>query len=139
MSAETNNALNHRWIQAFNERDWTTEAACRSADFRAHVSGSPGPLDSVGWSGFLQSFTVGFPDAEIVVESSISEGDLVASRWMIRGTHRGEFLGVPASGRQVDMPGIDFSRVVDGKITEHWAQFDVMGLMGQIGATPPAG
>jgi steroid delta-isomerase-like uncharacterized protein len=138
MSAVDNKNLNDRWIQAFNERDWSTEKDCRGDNFRAHVSGGAPPLDSAGWEGFLRLFTTAFPDARIEVQSSISEGDLVASLWIIRGTHRGEFQGVPASGRPIEMPGVDFSRIVDGKIVEHWAQFDVMGLMRQIGAAPPA-
>jgi steroid delta-isomerase-like uncharacterized protein len=138
MSAADNKNLNDRWIQAFNERDWSTEKDCRGHGFRAHVSGGTPPLDSAGWEGFLGSFTAAFPDARIDVHSSIGEGDLVSTLWTIRGTHQGEFQGVPASGRPIEMPGVDFSRVEGGKIAEHWAQFDVMGLMGQIGAAPPA-
>jgi steroid delta-isomerase-like uncharacterized protein len=137
MAAAENNALNRRWVQAFNDRDWSAEATCRTADYQAHVSGAPGPLDAAAWVGFLQGFAVAFPDAQIAIEGSVSEGDLVASRWTITGTHRGEFQGVLATGRQIVMPGVDFSRVVDGKIAEHWSQFDVVGVMQQLGAMPP--
>ena len=136
MSAEGNKTLNLRWIQAFNERDWTTEAACRTPDYVAHMSGSPVPLDAAGWAAFMGAFTTALPDAQIIVEGSLAERDLVASRWMITGTHRGAFQGVPPTGRQVTMAGIDISRVVDGKIAEHWAQFDVVGVLQQIGAVP---
>lgn len=136
MSTAENNSLNLRWIQAFNERDWTSEGACRTADYRAHVPAAPAPLDHAGWGAFMQSFTTAFPDAQIAVGSSISERNLVATRWTITGTHHGTFQGVPASGRQITMEGVDFSRVVDGKIAEHWAQFDMIGLMQQIGAMP---
>jgi steroid delta-isomerase-like uncharacterized protein len=136
MTSDANNQLNRQWIQAFNERDWTKEAACRSANFQAHVSGAPSPLDASGWAGFLQSFTTAFPDARIDIGASISEGEQVATRWTIYGTHRGEFQGVPPSGQQIVLPGVDFSLVVDDKIAEHWAQFDIMGLMQQIGAMP---
>jgi steroid delta-isomerase-like uncharacterized protein len=136
MSAEDNKNLNMRWIQAFNERDWATEAACRTADYQAHMSGMPGPIDSEGWAGFMGSFFTAFPDAQIALEGSLGERDLVASRWTITGTHRGDFQGVPGTGRQVTISGTDFSRVVDGKIAEHWAQFDLIGVMQQIGAMP---
>ena len=63
----------------------------------------------------------------------------MASRWTITGTHRGTFQGVPATGRQVTMAGIDFIRVVDGKIAEHWAQFDLVGVLQQIGAMSAPG
>ena len=136
MSAADNKNLNLRWIQAFNERDWATEAACRTDDYEAHMQGAPGPLDAAGWASFMGLFTTAFPDAQITVDASISEGDLVASRWTMIGTHRGDFQAVPATGRQITMNGIDFSRVVDGKVAEHWAQFDVVGVLQQIGAMP---
>jgi predicted ester cyclase len=60
----------------------------------------------------------------------------VATRWTITGTHRGDFQGVPPTGRPVTMAGVDISRFVDGRIAEHWAQFDVLGVLQQIGAIP---
>ena len=136
MSADDPKSLNARWIQAFNEQDWAAESACRTADYRAHTSGVPVPLDAAGWDGFMRTFTAAFPDAKIVIEDSVSEGDTVASRWTITGTHQGDFQGVPPTGRPITMKGIDFSRVVDGRIAEHWAQFDVLAVMQQIGALP---
>lgn len=136
MTPNDNRNLNLRWIQAFNERDWATEAACKSADYRAHVTGAPGPLDTSAWAGFMQTFTAAFPDAQIETGECIAERESVATRWTITGTHRGDFQGVPATGRQIVLEGLDFSRVVDGKIAEHWAQFDVVGVLQQIGAMP---
>ena len=82
----------------------------------------------------MVEFTTGFTDAQITVEASVAERDIVATRWTITGTHRGIFQGVPATGRVVTIPGIEFSRVVDGKIVEHWAQLDLVGTLQQIGA-----
>ena len=62
----------------------------------------------------------------------------MASRWTITGTHRGTFQGVPATGRLITFSGIDFSRVVEGKVAEHWAQFDLLAVLQQIGALPAA-
>lgn len=128
-------SLNRRWIQAFNERAWKTEAAVRTPDFRAHLSGTPEPLDADAWSGFMSAFTSAFPDAHITVESSIAEGDTVATRWTLNGTHRGEFQGISATGRPVRFAGIEFNRVVGGQIAEHWSMFDNLALLRQIGAT----
>ena len=100
------------------------------------MSGAPGPLDAAGWAAFMGAFTTALPDAQIAVHGSLAERDLVASRWTITGTHRGEFQGAPPTGRQVTMSGIDISRVVDGKVAEHWAQFDFLGVLQQIGAIP---
>ncbi len=136
MSAEDNKSVNLQWIQAFNERDWVTEAAYRTSDYVAHMSGIPVPLDNDGWNAFMVEFTRAFPDAQISVDAAVAERDMVASRWTITGTHGGSFQGVPATGRLVSFAGCDFSRVVDGKIAEHWAQFDLLSVLQQIGALP---
>jgi steroid delta-isomerase-like uncharacterized protein len=125
--------LNRRWIAAFNERDWETERAVRSADFRAHLSGMPETLDNAAWSGFMAAFTTGFPDARIAIESCVADGDTVATRWTLTGTHRGEFQGIPATGREVTFSGIEFNRVAAGKLAEHWSMFDNVALLRQIG------
>lgn len=129
-------SLNALWLQAFNDRNWTLEAALRTPDFRAHLSGMPGPLDSANWSGFLQGFVAAFPDSHMVTDSCVADGDTVVTRWTMTGTHRGDFQGVPPSGRAVKFSGIEYNRVVEGRIAEHWAQFDSLGLLRQIGALP---
>ena len=136
MSVDEHKRLNLRWIEAFNVRDWATEAACRAPAYVAHLSGAPGPLDGAGWGAFMGAFTAAFPDARIAVADTVGERDLVATRWTITGTHRGDFQGIPPTGRPVTMAGVDISRVVDGRIAEHWAQFDVLGVLQQIGAIP---
>ncbi|MGB6191151.1 MAG: ester cyclase [Terracidiphilus sp.] len=124
--------LNRQWIEAFNERNWKTERAVRSEDFRAVLSGMPEPLGNEAWSGFMQEFTKAFPDSRIQIEDCIAEGDRVVTRWALTGTHREGFQGVPASGKAVRVNGIEFNRVVDGKFVEHASQFDLAGLMRQI-------
>lgn len=127
-------ALNHRWISAFNQRDWETERSVRGASFQAHLSGAQAPLDNEAWSGFMTAFTTGFPDSRITLESCISEGDAVVSHWTLTGTHLGEFQGIPATGRPIKFSGIEINKVADGKIVEHRAMFDNLALLGQIGA-----
>jgi steroid delta-isomerase-like uncharacterized protein len=136
MSAEDNKSVNLEWIQAFNERDWATEAAYRTSDYVAHMSGVPMPLNNDAWNAFMVEFTRAFPDAQISVEASLADRDMVASRWTITGTHGGPFQGVPATGRLISFAGCDFSRVVDGRVAEHWAQFDLVSVLQQIGAMP---
>jgi len=128
--------LNHRWIEAFNERDWDTERAVRAANFRAYLAGAKDPLDNAAWSGFMAAFTAGFPDSRISIEACISEGDIVVSHWTLTGTHRGEFQGMPATGLPVKFTGIEFNRVAGGKIVEHRSMFDNLALLRQIGAIP---
>jgi len=126
--------LNHRWINAFNERDWETERAVRSPNFQAHLSGSAEALDNNAWSGFMMAFTKAFPDARITIDACIEEGDAVSSRWTLTGTHQGEFQGILATGRRVKFTGVEFNRVVEGQFVEHWSMFDNLAFLRQLGA-----
>jgi steroid delta-isomerase-like uncharacterized protein len=129
-------SLNHRWIQAFNDRDWQTESAVRSESFRAYLSGFAEPLDNAAWSGFMAAFTTGFPDSRISIESCIAEGDTVVTRWTLTGTHQGLFQGIPPTGRPVRFAGLEFNRAANGRFVEHWSMFDNLALLQQIGAMP---
>jgi steroid delta-isomerase-like uncharacterized protein len=66
----------------------------------------------------------------------VAEGDKVVWRWTAKGTHQGPLMGIPASGKPVAMSGITIERVVEGRITESWTQYDAVGLLQQVGAMP---
>jgi steroid delta-isomerase-like uncharacterized protein len=80
-----------------------------------------------------------FPDLRMVEADSVKEDDKIALRWLLSGTHQGQFMGVAATGRRVEAMGMDIVRVAGGKIVEHWGEFDVMGLLRQIGVIPELG
>ena len=86
-----------------------------------------------------RSIREAFPDWQSALEELVAEGDRVAERWTGRGTHRGELQGIPATGRQVAVPGTVFYRIVGGKIVEFRGQFDRLALLEQLGsgAMPP--
>ena len=77
-----------------------------------------------------------FSDLRMAEADSVTEGDKLAFRWLLSGTHEREFMGVAGTGRRVEAMGMDILRVADGKIVEHWGEFDAMGLLRQIGAIP---
>jgi steroid delta-isomerase-like uncharacterized protein len=74
-----------------------------------------------------------FPDLVVEVLDQLAEGDKVATRWRASGTHRGPFAGIPATGRLVRITAMHLHRVVDGKLTEHWEEIDLLRLMRQLG------
>jgi steroid delta-isomerase-like uncharacterized protein len=74
-----------------------------------------------------------FPDVHFTVDDLIAEGDKVVGRWTFRGTQEGDFMGIPATGRQATVMGIAIYRITDGKIAEAWVAWDAMGLMRQLG------
>jgi predicted ester cyclase len=75
-----------------------------------------------------------FPDYHGTNEIQIAEGDMVANRFVFYGTHRGEFMGVAPTGRQVTFRGLSLDKVVDGKIIESIVELDLEDVLGQIGA-----
>ena len=90
-----------------------------------------------GLKDVLRGMRAGFPDIHFGIEEQIAEGDKVLSRFEWTGTHRGEFLGVPATGRPVKIWGMVIDRLVDGRIKETRIIMDTLGLMMQLGVIPP--
>ncbi len=92
------------------------------------------PVDS--FKLFFSAMLRAFPDLRVTIEDQIAEGDKVVTRKMFRGMHSGDFMGVPPSGRRLELEVIDIFRVRRGRLAEHWAQLDVMAVLRQIGAVP---
>ena len=88
---------------------------------------------------FVNTYLGAFPDGHTTVEDSIAEGDKVAYRWTFRGTHRGELMGIPPTGEQVEITGITINRLSGSKIEEQWNLFDELGMMRQLGVAPAPG
>lgn len=140
MSAEENKAVIRRWIEAYNERDLEGEADVLAPDYVAHVPAVPGPLEGLeAWRRFTGPFTEAFPDLRLTIEDIMAEGDMVAARVAFQGTHRGEFQGIPPTGKEVAFSSIEVNRVRNGKVEEHWVELDLLGLMQQLGAIPEPG
>jgi steroid delta-isomerase-like uncharacterized protein len=98
---------------------------------------TPGPE---GLKQVLHMFYAAFPDMKITIHEVIAEGDSVASRGTWYGTHRGEFNGIPATGKQVAVDYIDIWRFKNGQAVENWVQMDMIGMLQQLGVMPtPAG
>lgn len=91
----------------------------------------------MGPEGFKQTFTsvrAAFPDLQFSIEDVLAEGDKVAVRFIEWGTHQGEWVGIPATGRQITVSGIVIFRIADGKIAHQWSHNDFGGEMQQLGA-----
>ena len=99
---------------------------------------TPGfPPTKEGVKAFFQAYVVAFPDLRMDAEDVIVSGDKVVARFRATGTNSGEFMGMPATGKSVDVQGIDIIRFNDdGKAAEHWGVFDAMAMMQQLGVVP---
>jgi len=81
----------------------------------------------------IADIEVAFPRYELVADDLIVEGEKVVLRFALRATHQGAFMGIPATGRKINVPGIIIYRIADNKIVEHWMQIDSAALMQQLG------
>jgi len=87
--------------------------------------------------GEIEYFHSAVPDLSWRVEDQVAEGDKVVSRYTVSGTHQGEFFGVPGTGKRIEMTGIQIDRLDEsGKLVEEWPEYDLLGVMKQIGAIP---
>lgn len=86
---------------------------------------------------FWTAFFRGLPDVTATMEDLVISGDRVVGRFIYRGTHTGDFLGIPASGNPVEMRSIDIWRVADGMFVEHWDELNLMEVFQQVGVLPP--
>ncbi len=139
MSTEDNKTLVRRFYEdAFNQRNLALVDQLCSTN---HVFHTP-PTTLHGREEFKQLLSVyltAFPDARFTVEDEIAEGEKVTSRYTFRGTHQGELMGIPPTGKQVTVTGIIINRIAGGQSVEGWLNFDALGLLQQIGAIPAMG
>ncbi len=141
MTAEQNKALLRRLLEgAVNEKDLSILDEVLAPDFVEHEQLGPGiPPNIEGTKQFFAIALSAFPDMHCVIDDVIAEGDRVVARSTWSGTHQGEFMGVPPTGKSVSFQVIDIGRVENNKCVEHWGQADLMGLLMQIGAIPAPG
>jgi steroid delta-isomerase-like uncharacterized protein len=140
--SDDNKTVIRRWIEAYNERDLEAEADILAPGYVAHVPGAPTSRDLEGleaWRQFTAPFSEAFPDLRLTIQDIAAEGNTVAARVAFHGTHRGELQGIPPTGNEVAFTSMEFNRVVDGKVEEHWVEIDLLGLMQQLGAVPAPG
>jgi steroid delta-isomerase-like uncharacterized protein len=105
-------------------------------DFVDHEEFPGQPAGKEGVKYFVNAMRDAFPDIKAEVGLTLESGDLAAAHVTLRGSHKGEFMGVPATETAVEIETIDIIRVEDGKCAEHWGVTDNMTLMQQIGAVP---
>lgn len=106
-------------------------------NFAISFSGGP-PMNTEAFSKFAGGFYAAFPDLTHTIDDIVSEGEKVAIRMTLRGTHKGDLMGLAPTGKKILVSAQDIYRVVDGKISQGYAVVDQMGLMQQLGAIPPS-
>lgn len=135
---EANKAVYRRFVEeVINQGNLAIIDELYAPDYVDHdlPPGAGGGLDGV--RRVQQLFRVGFPDVQFTIEDMVAEGDTVASHVTGHGTHTGDFMGIPPSGKEATWRSLGVFRVVDGKIVEHYGIPDLLGLLIQIGVIEP--
>jgi steroid delta-isomerase-like uncharacterized protein len=137
MSTETNKAIVHRYVEeGYNACNMAVIDELFAADFVNHDPAQPAIRDLQGLKQLIMGQRAAFPDVRTTIEDLVAEGDTVVKRFTVRGTHTGDFNGIPPMGKQFTLKGIDILRLVDGKIQEIWIGYDMLGVLQQLGVMP---
>ena len=134
MSDDSKSIVQRLYREGFNQMRLEILDELVAEEFEDHGSLPGQGPGREGLKQRVQMMRAGFPDQVLVIQDIVAEADLVAIRVISRGTHRGSMMGFPPTGRAFEIEGMDFYRVQDGSIVEHWAQYDVPALMRQLGA-----
>ena len=133
-SAEETKAVVQRFYkELWSEGNLDVADELFAADSIGHAPGNSATRGPAGVKKLVGDWRVGVPDMTLEIHAQVAEGSRVATRFTGRGTHLGPFLGVPPTGKEVSLSGIAITRVVSGKVVSDWGEFDVMGLLQQLG------
>jgi predicted ester cyclase len=118
--------------QVLNGGNFSVAADFLAPDVKTHNGFPDQEPGLMGFISALKAFHGAFPDIRAKVTHAVAEGDMVVGRFEVTGTHRGPFLGMPATGRKVHYEEIAIVRLADGKIAEHWSVADALAIMQQL-------
>lgn len=136
MSTEQNKTAVRHFIDAFDAGDLDSAVVVFTPNAVVHNSGAPDPFNVEGFKQLGGVFLTAFPGGKHTIEDLIVEGDKVVSRVTYRGTHTGDFMGIPPTGKSVTVSAIIVDQFANGKIVETWRLFDQMSMMQQLGVIP---
>jgi steroid delta-isomerase-like uncharacterized protein len=137
---EENKALIQRFVEeAFNKGNVDVANEVYSPTLVSHEPTGPEERSPEYVKNFVNMYLIAFPDGRTTMEDLVAEGDKVAYRWTYRGTHQGELMGIPTTGREVTITGITIDRISGAKIEEEWNNFDQLGMLQQLSLVPAPG
>lgn len=138
MSTEQNKTIVRRYIEEFwNQANNDTADELLADGYIIHDASSIWSQGDVnGAKQSVNAMRTAFPDLLYTIEDEIAEGDTVVVRWTATGTHLGELMGIPPTGRRGSVTGINIVRLSNGRIHEQWLNWDALGLMQQLGLIP---
>jgi predicted ester cyclase len=131
----TNKKLVAQFVEdVFNEGNLDSMDQYLAEGYVEHTSGPNPDVEGIPAAReYHGTLNEAFPDFEVTIEDLIAEGNKVVQRSRISGTHEGEFMDIPPTGNEIDVPGALICRIEDGKVAESWGLNDTLGLMAQLG------
>ena len=140
MSTEANKAvLRPIYKEVFNKGNLAVVDEVVAVDYVYHGPGGRTAKGPAGLKEVVTAFRAAFPDVRIMAENMVAEGDYVAHRASITGTHRGNLRGIAPTGKRVTSATNTISRFAGGKEAEAWEEYDMLSLLQQLGVAPPTG
>jgi steroid delta-isomerase-like uncharacterized protein len=137
MSVDANRSLTQRFYEeVWNNGNLDAVDDIMTGDFVDHAAPPGFPPGPAGAKQVFMMYRGAFPDFRLSLGDLVAEGDKVVARWSTQGTHQGELMGIPPTGKRVEVTGIDIFRFAEGKMAEHWSEFDMLGLLQQLGVVP---
>jgi steroid delta-isomerase-like uncharacterized protein len=137
MSIEENKAIALRFGQVWGKGDIGIVDELGAPGLRVSYPLMPAPTEGVAaFKEVLKMVHTAFPDVEIEIGEPIAEGNRVAVAWTMRGTHKGQMMGLPPTGKTVTWSGITLYRIENGKVVDERGEEDGLALMRQLGAIP---
>jgi len=139
MSLEQNKAITRRiFEELWNGKNPAVIDELVASDYQGHTPNQD-LKGADGYRAFYNAYVTAFPDCHLAIGDSIAEGDTVVTPYVFKGTHQGDLMGIPPTGKQVAVEGVAFSRYSGGKLAEGRLLWDSLGLMQQLGIVPQPG
>jgi steroid delta-isomerase-like uncharacterized protein len=132
-SSEDNKAVVRSCFEKASKGDFDALDDIVAQDYVLHPEEVRG---ADGLKQMVEGYRNAFSDLRVTIDQQFTDGDYVATRITVRGTHDGDLMGTPATGKSVEFTGITISRCEGGRIAEEWELTDTVGLLGQVGALP---
>lgn len=137
MAAEENTAVVRRYVEeGFNAGSMDALDEVFAPGFVNHDPGNPAVRDLEGLKESVRMLHQAFPDVHTSIDALFTDGDCVIKRFTLHGTQQGEFNGIPPTGKQITLEGIDILRVSEGRIQEIWMGIDYLAMLQQLGVVP---
>lgn len=136
--SEENKAVARRFFEAWDEGELDAFDEIMAPDAANHDPQDPFPSETgpEGAKKTAAAYREAFPDLAFTVEHQVAEGDFVVTRWTARGTHEGDLMGIPGTGKESTVTGISIDRFEGGRIVEGWTNWDTLGMMQALGLVP---